>query len=223
MTDKNLKMIGYSGQKKKAPASSKKLKQAYAALILGLLFIPLGLIASDLIQGLIDDGIADFIKTPKPSDEGYSDFLTDDREGAIPMYTNYYMHNLTNANATLHGATPEFDEIGPYCYRVYSYKYQVNFNDDYSEVTYKSYSKYVYQPELSGDGLNPSDIIQNINPGYLGVLNLMDPTLVQPERTLVKAMLPSILSMVKSELLLQIETLLGEVGVPGLDPVDIFY
>jgi len=155
--------------------------------------MPAGLMMTGLIQSLIDKEIADFVKTPTPSDEGYIDFLSDDRPDAIPFYTNFYMHNLTNPNATIHGAMPIFDEIGPYCYRVYSYKYDVSYNYDFSEVTYKSYSDYEYRPELSGDGLDPeTDLIENINPGFLGVLDLLG-----SEANLVRAMTPTVLLQVK--------------------------
>ena len=220
MTDKKLKMIGYSGRKKKAPVSGKKIKQAYAAILLGFLLIPGGLLMTGLIQSVIDEEVANFIKTPKPSDAGYSDFLTDDRPDAIPMYTNYYMHNLTNAEDVLNGSIPIFEEIGPYAYRVYSYKYDVSYNEDYSEVTYKSYSNYVFQPNLSAPGLDPSDIIMNVNPGYLGVLNLMGDS----EATLVEKMVPTVLGEVKDTFLATIEEVLGPLGLAALpEPKTIFY
>ena len=219
MTDKKLKMIGYSGRKKTAPASSKKLKQASLAMILGLLLMPGGILVTGAIQGLIDKELADFIRTPKPSDEGYSDFLTDDRDGAIPMYTNFYMHNLTNPEDTIAGSNPIFEEYGPYCYRVYSNKYGVSYNDDYSEVTYKSYSWYEFQPELSGAGLDPiNDIITNINPGYSGVLDLASGffSLTRTdgaEENLVRAMFPTVLQQVR-------DMFLDEVNGMGVELLD---
>jgi len=225
MTDKKLKMIGYSDRKKATPASSKKLKQAYAAIILGLLLIPGGLLVTNVIQGLIDDEIADFIKTPKPSDEGYNDWLSDDHPDAIPMYTSFYMQNLTNPQETCAGEKPIFTEIGPYTYRVYSYKYDVSFNDDYSEVTYKSYSRYVYLPELSGSGLSTDDYISNINPGYLGVLDLMkdlNPS-IGPEENLVRAMFPSVLAQVKSMFQDMILEMVGPLGGALPPAEEIFF
>lgn len=207
MTDKKLKMIGYSGQKKKTPFSGKKARQAHIAIILGLILMPGGLLMTGLIQSLIDEEIGNFVKTPTPSDEGYSDFLSDDRPDAIPFYTNFYMHNLTNPNATLHGEMPVFEEIGPYSYRVYSYKYDVSYNDDYSEVTYKSYSNYEFEPELSGDGLDPeTDLIENINPGYLGVVDLLG-----SEKELVRAMVPTVLLQVKEMFIDMVDEMLSDI------------
>jgi len=234
MVDKNIKMIGYSGRKKQTPISAKKARQGLIAIILGLILMPGGFLLNGLIQSILDNEIADFVKTPKPSDEGYSNFLSDDYEGAIPMYTNFYMHNLTNPNATLYGAKPEFNEIGPYCYRVYTYKYDVSFNDDYSEVTSKSYSKYIFQPELSGDGLDPeTDLIENINPGYLGVLDLLDldPNKKDSEQNLVRAMAPTVLTMVKDMFIEMVEEMLpgyisilaSLVGITMPEPEEILY
>ncbi|MHA2363615.1 MAG: hypothetical protein ACXAC7_06635 [Candidatus Hodarchaeales archaeon] len=83
------------------------------------------------------------------------------------MITKYYFWNLSNSKLWLStGATPDFDEQGPYVFRQYDTKLDVSFNDD--EVSYKTYTYYVFDESLSSGKL--TDKIININPAYLGVI-----------------------------------------------------
>eukprot|EP00824_Muranothrix_gubernata_P025623 TRINITY_DN838_c0_g1_i1.p1 TRINITY_DN838_c0_g1~~TRINITY_DN838_c0_g1_i1.p1 ORF type:complete len:989 (+),score=213.84 TRINITY_DN838_c0_g1_i1:385-2967(+) len=64
------------------------------------------------------------------------------------------------------GDKPTVTEVGPYVYREYRDKVDPLF--DYEKVTYHPYKRFRFEPNLS-DG-NESDLITNVNPAYLGVL-----------------------------------------------------
>ena len=175
--------------------SKTKAISALVVLILGIGMIPTNLLVNNMVQSEINQGIADQITVPDPDDEEAIDIWKEphEAEGAPSSYTSYYMWNLTNPDEVLQGETPIYQEIGPYTFRVYTYKYNVKFSDDEEEVKYNSYSRRDFRPGKSGVSLKLNDSIVNINPAYLGVLEEMG-----NEANLVKAMFPEILKEVKS-------------------------
>lgn len=129
-----------------------------------------GYYGTGFIDDQLDQGINDLLVLPKPGDEGYEDFLTNEEEGDLPTFRKYYFWNLTNAEEYLSGATPEFEEIGPYTYQQFNRKINVNYNSDFSEITYQTYTYYKFNQSESFAGASLDDVIVNINPAYLGVL-----------------------------------------------------
>jgi hypothetical protein len=114
------------------------------------------------------------IKSSSEDSEEYDNWITSTDEDDPPLYKRYYFWNLTNSDQYLQGATPSLVEIGPYVYRQFDTKFDVSFNSDNSEVSYKTYTYYIFDDTLSdqesGMDLSPDDMIINVNPSYLGVI-----------------------------------------------------
>ncbi|MFX0042727.1 MAG: hypothetical protein ACFE8L_07430 [Candidatus Hodarchaeota archaeon] len=188
-----------------SPPSKIKSIGALTLLVLGFALMPTGFLLKDFIQTEIDKGIADEIRIPEPDDSGYDEWISNDYPGAIPMYRKFYMWNLTNPSEFLIGEKPKLEEIGPYTFREYTTKYNVSYNINMDEVTYKQYSTYIFQPDMSANLCSPDDNITNINPAYLGVLEL-----ARNEENLIKVMFPTVLSEVKTLFGEELDVTLGE-------------
>jgi hypothetical protein len=115
------------------------------------------------------------------------------------------MWNLTNPIKFLMGEKPELEEIGPYTFREYTTKYNVSYSTNMVEVTYKEYTTYIFQPDMSAPLCSLDDNITNINPAYLGVLELTG-----NEENLIKVMFPTVLSEVKTIFGQELNITLGE-------------
>ncbi|MFX1337977.1 MAG: hypothetical protein ACFFDK_05170 [Promethearchaeota archaeon] len=146
----------------KKPGKVKTIS-AIMLLAVGLAIMPSGFILSNYIQGEIDNGVKEQVEI-NPHNEGYEEWETNDYKGAPELYKTFYLWNLTNPDAFLAGGKPVYEEVGPFKFREFTYKYGIDFSGDKDEVEYKQYSKYV---QVEGD--NISEVyITNINPGFLG-------------------------------------------------------
>ncbi|MFX1322211.1 MAG: hypothetical protein ACFFAQ_11265 [Promethearchaeota archaeon] len=188
-----------------SPPSKKKFIGALILLALGFALIPTGFLLNDFIQTEIDKGIANEIRIPEPDDSSYDEWISNDYPSAIPMYRKFYMWNLTNPNEFLMGKKPELEEVGPYTFREYTTKYNVSYSAKMDEVTYKQYPTYIFQPDMSAPLCSLDDNIINVNPAYLGVLELAG-----NEENLIKAMFPTVLSEVKTLFGEELTVTLGE-------------
>lgn len=204
--------------KKAGPSPSPKFQSkpktiiSLIVLTFGLAMLPTSILLHNFIGTEIDNGIEDQITVPDPEDEEkYDQWKSNDYDDAPKAYTEYYIFNLTNPKDFLDGKTPIYNELGPYTFRDYSYKYNVRFNDDDDEVSFSSYTTHEFKPEKS-DGLTLKDNITNINPAYLGVLVEKG-----SEIGLIEAMFPKVLQQVKDmfgeELEISLEELLTEEGI----------
>ncbi|MCE7733454.1 MAG: CD36 family protein [Candidatus Heimdallarchaeota archaeon] len=124
------------------------------------------------IPDLLDEGIKDSLvvdenfATDDPDD--YADWLTNEDDDDPPKYKRYYLWNLTNPDEYLTGTTPIYEELGPYTYRQYDIKINVELTS--TTKKYQTYTYYVYDTAESFDGALETDKIVNVNPAYLGVL-----------------------------------------------------
>jgi len=144
--------------------SKAKFASTLVLLALGVALLPAGFLLSDLVQDRIDEGVADQVQVPHPHNSEFEEWETNDYEGAPEIYRSYYLWNLTNPDDFLAGDTPNYEEVGPFVFREIKHKYNIRFNDDKDEVTYKEYSTF-----LPSGGLNMSEVmITNMNPALLG-------------------------------------------------------
>ena len=192
--------------------SKKKFISAIILLVFGVGLIPTGFLLNNFIQTEIEKGIADQIIIPDSNDAGYNEWISNDYSDAIPEYRKFYMWNLSNPTQFLAGHKPNLEEIGPYVFREYKTKYDVSYSAKLDEVTYKQYSTCIFQPDMSAPLCSLDDNIININPAYLGVLEL-----AENEENLIKVMFPSVLSEVKTlfgeELNITLNELLTNEGI----------
>jgi len=161
-----------------------------SVLILGIALIPGSLLMNSFIQGKIDEGIQEQTVVPSSTSSHYHTFTSNNYPGAPEEYKSFYLWNLTNPSEFLSGAgKPIYEEVGPFKFRDYHYKYDVSYSQDNSEVTYKEYHNYV---QVAGENISEVEIT-NINPALLGGVQLAGGT----EREYCEFNLPFVLSQVK--------------------------
>ena len=153
-------VIGFLNNKKIKP----KRISLFVIIALGIALMPTSLILGNIIQDEIDKGIAEQVEVPDPDDSKYDEWENNNYEDAPEIYTTYYLWNLTNPDEYLAGDKPIYEEIGPFVFREYKFKYNVDFNDAKSEVTFKEFSNYV---QVNGDNISEVKIT-NLNPAFLG-------------------------------------------------------
>ncbi|MCY3415128.1 MAG: hypothetical protein INQ03_25980 [Candidatus Heimdallarchaeota archaeon] len=136
--------------------------------ILGVGALSGTLYVNNYIEGELDAGIHDLLVVNPDDAESYANWLTSEDADDAPLYKKYYLWDLTNPDAFLAGSKPIMEEKGPYVYRQYDRKIDVSFDDD--EVTYKTYTYYIFDEDLSCSTCSIGDEITNVNPQYLGVL-----------------------------------------------------
>ncbi|XP_063775849.1 lysosome membrane protein 2 [Pseudophryne corroboree] len=89
-----------------------------------------------------------------------------------PIYMQFYFFNVTNPLEVLDGEKPVVDEIGPYTYREYRPKEDIEFLENATEVSAVSPKTYIFEPEKSVG--NPgTDFIRTIN---IPVVTLLEMT-----------------------------------------------
>ena len=71
------------------------------------------------------------------SSEDFIDWSTNREEDDAATYYAYTVYNITNIQAVLGGAVPTLQEVGPYVYRKYSTKFNINFLEDGEKVRYE--------------------------------------------------------------------------------------
>ncbi|KAG9480654.1 hypothetical protein GDO78_012231 [Eleutherodactylus coqui] len=87
-----------------------------------------------------------------------------------PIYMQFYFFNVTNPLEVLNGEKPEVDEIGPYTYREYRPKEDIDFLENGTEVSAVNPKTYVFEPDKSvGDP--EEDLIRTIN---IPIVTLME-------------------------------------------------
>ncbi|MFX1408260.1 MAG: hypothetical protein ACFFBW_15020 [Promethearchaeota archaeon] len=181
---KKKKSIGSPIGKKKVPKRPSKLKtiSAITLLALGVVLMPTGFLLSDIIQGEIDKGVAEQVQVPHPHSSEYEEWESNDYEDAPELYKSFYFWDLTNPEEFLAGNTPNYVEVGPFVFRNYKYKYDVDFSDNKDEVSYKEYNYFV---QVGGEDISKVNIT-NINPAYMGSVELAGGT----EEELMKLVFP---------------------------------
>lgn len=149
--------------------------QISAGVILIVIGVAMGL-TWYFIHAIVIDDIAQYelkgnLVLSSTSSKGYEDWV----EGTAqrnPNYYYYYMWNITNIDQVLaSGAKPIYAEVGPYVYRYYWYNRNASFSSDGNRVAYNLIEDYVFLPsESAGD---PTvDLVTNINPAYVGMIQL---------------------------------------------------
>ena len=90
-----------------------------------------------------------------------------------PSYRTFYLYNITSPTLDLYrGKRPTVERVGPYVFRKWWSRYNVEFSSDENFVSYEAGVRYEFDSEKSGAGLSVDDPIVQINLPYLGALEL---------------------------------------------------
>ncbi|RWS06690.1 scavenger receptor class B member 1-like protein, partial [Dinothrombium tinctorium] len=93
------------------------------------------------------------------------------KEIPLPVYHKFYFFNVTNANEIERlGSKPILEEIGPFTYRNYLRKNNINFNKN-GTVTYRESKTWQFQPHLSS--APESQVIVTLNTPLAFTLTLL--------------------------------------------------
>ncbi|XP_031619587.1 sensory neuron membrane protein 2 [Contarinia nasturtii] len=100
-----------------------------------------------------------------------------------PLSFKVFIFNVTNPSEVIDGGVPNVKEVGPYVYRQYRHKENLEFTDDKRYVIFRGIQKFIFDDEASAP-LKESDdlVVLNVQlnsvlqeaqkqPGQLGFLN----------------------------------------------------
>ncbi|KAF1326733.1 Croquemort-like mating, partial [Globisporangium splendens] len=138
----------------------------------GALLVLIAILYSTVLPSVIDDTIKSGVVTCNAkggSKESYLDPYGD-CDDCTPYYFSLYMFNVTNAEAHLSSnAKLQVQEVGPYVYRKRKMKLNVTFEND--RVSYKEYSYFTFQTDMSCSGCSDQDNVVSYDVGYLNVIS----------------------------------------------------
>ncbi|RWS29651.1 scavenger receptor class B member 1-like protein [Leptotrombidium deliense] len=118
-------------------------KPAFIALS-GLFLIGIGIVAFFGLPFLVLEEVYKRLELTEGS-ESYEIW----KEIPLPMYQKFYFYNVTNSvDVERLGSKPILKEIGPFTYRVFLKKNNINFNRN-GTVTYRESKSWQFQPHLS--------------------------------------------------------------------------
>ncbi|GMH35846.1 hypothetical protein BSKO_03714 [Bryopsis sp. KO-2023] len=138
--------------------------------VLAALCVVTRLFAPRFIDQQISAGIREnIVLNPSVSRDIYDSFLNNTQSDASPTYMKFYFFNITNLEDVREkGSKPVLEELGPYTYRVYYSRFDVDFNFD-GHIQYKDYKYYVPEPSMSAGSFD--DKIFTLNIPLVGALS----------------------------------------------------
>lgn len=85
------------------------------------------------------------------------------KEPEAPIYLSHYFFNVTNPDEIVYNnSKPRVHELGPFTYREYRNKTDINITADGDKIQYKEHRYYVFDEEKS-KGYNESTVICTVN------------------------------------------------------------
>lgn len=140
----------------------------------------------------IREGIEDrIILNPSMPADMYGTFLNNTKPGDSPSYMKFYFFNITNLESVRQfGEKPILEELGPYTYRQYLVRYDVDF-DFSGRVHFKDFKFYIEEPEMTQGSFD--DVIFTLNVPLVGALSS-----IQQNSGLVRWLLAAIIQKISS-------------------------
>eukprot|EP00735_Rhodelphis_limneticus_P009913 TRINITY_DN2890_c4_g1::TRINITY_DN2890_c4_g1_i1::g.5838::m.5838 TRINITY_DN2890_c4_g1::TRINITY_DN2890_c4_g1_i1::g.5838 ORF type:complete len:523 (-),score=117.40,sp/O18824/SCRB1_BOVIN/24.24/6e-35,CD36/PF01130.16/5.3e-74,Neurensin/PF14927.1/0.062,Neurensin/PF14927.1/7e+03 TRINITY_DN2890_c4_g1_i1:73-1641(-) len=148
---------------------------------LGLVVLICGLVFSWYIDSSLKEEVKQSAIVDGFDDDDYDVWVKNhgDKDQHADEYMNFYFWNITNLDDILQGRDiPRLEELGPYRYRQYLDKFDVEFTEKNAFVSYKMFQRWHFLPELSvtkdGRQLNDvTDMITTVNCAYSGAVALL--------------------------------------------------
>ncbi|KAF5894662.1 lysosome membrane protein 2-like, partial [Clarias magur] len=140
-----------------------KIRLIYASIIIGAVMIiaDIGNLAGDLHK-LIEEGEITLTEGSKIFDTW--------KNPPSPVFKEFFFFNLTNPDEFSAGQKPRLMQLGPYTYREYRPKENVNFVENGAKVSALTRKTFVFVPEMSAG--DPSvDLVTTVNIPAVAVMN----------------------------------------------------
>jgi lysosome membrane protein 2 len=127
-------------------------------VILGLVLIVIGCGLIPFFNQKIKDTVEQSVQLVNGSDA-----FNAWKEPEAPIYLSHYFFNITNPDEVIYNnSKPCLQEIGPFTYREYRNKTDIDFTEDSDKIHYKEHKYYVFEPNQSA-GLDESVVICTVN------------------------------------------------------------
>ena len=101
----------------------------------------------------------------------YSGWLSN-TDSSVKSFEEITLYEIANPVEVLGGGKAMVEEIGPWAYRCYTVKFDVNFRDNDSSVEYQEYSVCEFDSEASCSdcGEKVDNLVVSYSPGYSKIL-----------------------------------------------------
>lgn len=128
----------------------------------------------------------------------------------VKIYYKLWFFDLQNPEDTLTGAKPKVMEKGPYGYHEYFVKFDIEWFDGGDTVTYNSQKYYIFDQDLTGDGLKEDDEFTLPYPALLGFEYYL--SAIPPEVTaMITVMMNDELNQKNADIDAQMEVLITQI------------
>lgn len=167
----------------------------YILSVLGGLFMIVGILFGAWLPGHVTDTI-ELATTICSADEVTESFTDPHGPAGVPFYFAYHPFHVENAETYLSSSTsesttvkPAFREKGPYVYRKFVRRTNVEFHAAKGTVSYDTNAYFEFAPELSCESCDPDvDSFTSVDTSYLALV-----TKANGERQFTTAFLASML------------------------------
>merc|ERR1711924_17746 len=128
------------------------------------LFFGIGGAVPPILRSIVDAKGWEMLIVDSPQSAGYDQWVSNNMLGGAQeaTYFKLYFFDVTNPDAVLTGSKPVVEERGPYSYRKYIERFNVTWNGDGSEITFRTQTYYVFDKYTSRRGLSENDKITNV-------------------------------------------------------------
>eukprot|EP01129_Flabellula_baltica_P012775 TRINITY_DN5813_c0_g1_i1.p1 TRINITY_DN5813_c0_g1~~TRINITY_DN5813_c0_g1_i1.p1 ORF type:complete len:776 (-),score=129.43 TRINITY_DN5813_c0_g1_i1:1718-4045(-) len=136
----------------------------FSLFLLGCIFL-----SDHLFVQFIKMNMRNSLVITHPAGEPYDRWVDNNITNGTYHFKVFTFWNLTNVHDVLQGGKPVYQEVGPFYYRHFQYKINVDFHDNGTSVSYIPYDQYIFDEErsISGD----ETTITNLNYAYMGLLS----------------------------------------------------
>jgi hypothetical protein len=105
------------------------------------------------------------------------------------VHVRFFLFTLDNLDGVIAGAAPHFTQLGPYVYREYKAKYDVEFTIDYTAVAFHEHTRFEFDPvqtaaECAACGHPDTDTATNL---YLPMYTALESSALGSEANLLAA------------------------------------
>eukprot|EP00004_Rigifila_ramosa_P006287 TRINITY_DN1698_c0_g1_i1.p1 TRINITY_DN1698_c0_g1~~TRINITY_DN1698_c0_g1_i1.p1 ORF type:complete len:753 (+),score=188.33 TRINITY_DN1698_c0_g1_i1:1-2259(+) len=148
------------------------LRPAYIIAI-GLATVIVGVIVTQaVVKPRLNSGIEDELIIQDLGERRVEQWRTNTDYEDDPMDFEFYMYNLTNSAQLLAspGVKPQYEILGPYRFYREFEKFDIELSEDKKTLEYYTALRYFVKPDTFGDPIK--DMITNVNPGFVGILQL---------------------------------------------------